>query len=643
MTVLMLSVLALALIAAPTAASALGHPLAAGPSVVLTLTGVGLLLLSGMLLVVTRLYKKTKASEAFVRTGAGGISVIRDGGALILPVLHELVRVSLQTIKLEVIRENQDALITQDKLRADVRAEFFVRVQPDRDSVLQAARSLGDAMSHPQLVKALIEDKLVSALRTAAASKTLEQLNSERDDFLAETMKLLSDDLRSNGLVLETVTISKLDQTDEQFLKAENIFDAQGRRKIAEITQLNLTERNRLVRAGEEARKRQDVATEQQLLDLARQEREARARQEAEIVKVEASTARDASERRIEAEREVELAKVEKQRALELATRAQQQAVEVAERELQERVARAEKSRAAAECELAEAEAERERARQLVETVRVTEEAERAKRRQVLEAQAAAEQRFVTDQRQADAEAYAMEKQAYALRAAAENEAEATRRRADADADADRLRAAGEQAKAMVPVEVKRAEVAVERDRIENVVKAELAAREAHGKVAQEYELARLRVEAEKEVRIAIANASATLFTKMQANLYGTPEDVSKILGAVLGGHRVAGAVSGFFDAANDSTLSTLSGLSDGVRAVASAVASRVEAKAPPGPELDATHQDGAGEREPERDSGWFGSADVQTTESGTSVFPEAVDEEEELVEFLDPDLRHSG
>jgi uncharacterized membrane protein YqiK len=631
-TILALAILALVFISAPTAASYLGHPLGAGPSVILTLVGVAALVLAGILLVVTRLYQKTKASEAFVRTGAGGVKVIRDGGALILPVLHELVRVSLQTIKLEVIRENQDALITQDKLRADVRAEFFVRVQPDRESILQAARSLGDAMSNAQSVKALIEDKLVSALRTAAAMKTLEQLNSERDDFLAETMKLLSDDLRSNGLVLETVTISKLDQTDEQFLKAENIFDAQGRRKIAEITQQNLTERNRLVREGEQARKRQDVATEQQLLDLARQERETRAKQQAEVSKVEAEAARDANERRIEAERQVELAQVEKAKALELAARAQKQAVEVAERELQQRVALAETQRAAAERELAEAEAERELARQRIETVRVTEEAERGKRRLVLDAQATAEQRFVAEQRKSDAEAYAIETQAQALRVAAESEAEATRRRAEAEAEADRLRAAGEQAKAMVPVEVKRAEVDVDRDRIENVVKAELAAREAHGKVAQEYEIAKLRVEAEKEVRIAIANASATLFTKMQANLYGTPEDVQKILGSVLGGHRVAGAVGGFFDAANDGTLSTLASIGEGVREVAGAMADRIagngEAPTPEDPE----------ERE-KHDSGWFGQGESEKMESGNSVFPEAIEEGEDPIEFADPEL----
>ncbi len=389
-------------------------------------------------------------------------------------------------------------------------------------------------------------------------------------------MKLVVDDLRANGLVLETVTISKLDQTDEQFLKAENIFDAQGRRKIAEITQQNLTERNRLVREGEQARKAQDVTTQQQLLELERREREARAMQAAEVKKIEAEAARIAEEKRIDAERQVQLAEVERRRALEIALRAQEQAAEVAEREKQERIALAEKQRAAAERELADAEAERERARQLVETVRVTEEAERQKRKQVIDAEAMAEQMFVSEQRKADADAYTRQKQAEAQQLAADAESQAIRKRADADAEAERMRAEGAKARAMVPVEVKRAEVAIERDRIESVVKAELEARERHGKIAQEFELAKLRVEAEREVRIAFANAQASLFTKMQATLYGSPDDVTRMTSSLIAGQRVAAAIGGFLDNADPRAVDMVGGLAEGMRDVSSAIAERL-------------------------------------------------------------------
>ncbi len=581
MTLRLFMVLGLFLLAVPVGTAAFGYELPALSNAVLTAAGAGLMALTGVLLFVTRLYQKTKASESFVRTGAGGVQVIRDGGCIVIPFLHELVRVSLQTIKLEVVRENEDALITLDKLRADIRAEFFVRVQPERESILQASRSLGERMGSAQAVKELVEDKLVSALRTAAASKTLEQLNSERDEFLAEVMKLVAEDLRSNGLILETATISKLDQTDERFLKAENIFDAQGRRKIAEITQLNLTERNRLVREGEKARKEQDVEAQQRVLEYERVQREAEAKQRAQVSMAEADAARAAEEKRIEAERRVQLAEVERSKALEVEQRRQQQAVEVAEREKQEQIAVAERQRAAAEMKLAEAEAERERARQSVETVRVTEAAEREKRQKVVEAEAQAEQSFVAEQRRADAEAYALRTQAEAKKQATEADADALRKRAEAEAEAERQRAAGETARAMVPVEVSRAQLDVDQSRLDNVVVPELRAREEHGKVAQEFELAKLRIEAEREVRIASANASATLFTKVSANLYGTPEDVAKLNEAFLRGQRIASSAGGFFQMADANTLETVEAASSKVGELVNAVVARLGSAEP--------------------------------------------------------------
>jgi flotillin len=485
-------------------------------------------------------------------------------------------RVSLQTIKLEVSRQNEDALITSDKLRADVRAEFFVRVQPDTENILQASRSLGERMTNANEVRALVEDKLVSALRTAAACRALEELNAERDEFLADVTRLVAEDLKSNGLVLETVTISKLDQTDDSFLKAENIFDAQGKRKIAEITQQNLTDRNRLLREGEQLRKQQDVEARKAVLELERSEHEAEARQAAEVAKSRSEAERDAHIKTIDANRQVELAAVEKQRQLEVAARLHQQAVEIAEREKQERVAEAEQKRAVAERGLAEAEAERERARQNLETVRVTAEAERDKAQKVASAEATAEMQFVTEQRRADADAYTKHKQAEAQRLAADAEAEAVQKRATANAEAEKQRALGQRALAMVPVEVKRAEVELERDRVENVITRELEAREKHGRVAQEFELSKLRIEAEKEVRIATANAQASLFTRVSANLYGTTEDVQKLMGALVNGQTAATTLSGFLSHSDDATKAVLASVGKGVAELASSAAERL-------------------------------------------------------------------
>jgi flotillin len=587
MTLILMVVMGVAMLAGAIVASAIGQPMPLAMSIGLLGGGTLLTLAGGVTLMVAKLYRKTKANEAFVRTGAGGVRVIRDGGAMVVPFVHELLQVSLETLKLEVTRSDEDALITQDKLRADIKAEFFVRVQPDKDSILQASRSLGERLHDPAAVKALVEDKLVSSLRTAAATKTLEQLNSERDEFLAEVMKSVADDLLNNGLILETVTISRLDQTSEQYLKDENIFDAQGRRKIAEITQVNLTERNRLVREGEQARKLQDVETEQQLLELDRQEKEAAARQAAEVAKITATTQEDAQRTAIEAQRRVDLASIEKQQALDVAARMREQAVEVAERQKLERIAEAEKLSAAAERELADAEADRERARQAIETVRVTEEAERSKKKQVIDAQAQAEERFVSEQRKADAEAYTMHKHAEAQQLAADAEASAIRTKAQAHAEAERQAADGAKAKAMVPVEVDRAKLEIDRDRVETVIKPELEAREQHGKVAQDFEVQKLKIEAERTVRIAIADASAKLFQKLEANLYGTPEDAQKILDSMMRGQRAASTIGGFFEAADDKTKTLTGGLVGGVGQLAGALADKVRANDASEPEGD--------------------------------------------------------
>jgi uncharacterized membrane protein YqiK len=561
-------VFALALIAGPIALTILGRDIGAMSSTIMLGSGIVLAVTCSIILTITKLYVKTKASEAFVRTGLGGLKVIRDGGALVIPVVHQVVRVSLETIKLNVIREGAEALITSDKLRADIRGEFFIRVQPVNDDIQAAARSLGDKMTaetrrdgrgnSQSVVAEIVEDKLVSALRTAAARKTLEQLNSERDEFLKEVITQISADLKHNGFMLETVTISKLDQTDVANLKAENIFDAQGMRAIAEITQDNLTKKNAIVRAGEQARMNQDVTTRKAVLELGRSQAEAEATQASQIAVIQAEQARASKEKTILADQAVAVAKVDQTKAIEVATRQQQAAIETADRQKQQTIVEAEQKlevakrqqqkaiadsdtlKAGAEQKQAEAEADRQKARAAVITVEQIAQAEREKDIAVIAATAEAQKSYVTAQKSADASAYKVQKEAEARKAAADAEAEATMKQAKASSDAKKLaaeaeqaqleaQAAGQKAKDMVPVEVNARQVEVNRQQIETVLKPELQARDEFGKSAQEFELARFRIEKEATVRIAAAGAMATVYNKITANVFGTPEDAAKM------------------------------------------------------------------------------------------------------------------
>jgi uncharacterized membrane protein YqiK len=580
MTLLLILLFGLGLVATPVATSALGHPLPALSAALMTGGGLAFTIFAGALLVITRLYVKTKASEAFVRTGMGGLKVVQDGGALVIPVLHQVVRISLETLRLEVGREGPDALITNDKLRADVRAEFYVRVQPDEESIRAAARSLGEKMRDAATVRALVEDKLVSALRTVAATKNLEELNTERDRFMEQVMQIVTPDLAHNGLTLETATISKLDQTDPKLLKSDNIFDAQGLRTIAQITQEQLTRRNELERTGEQARKLQDVETRKRVLMLEQAEREAETVQRAQVAMIAAEKSQQAREKEIEAARVVELAAVEKAKAVEVAQREQAKAVDVAERQRQEAIARAEEERARAEAQLALSEAERERARQAIKTVEITADADRSKQQAVIAAQAAAEKKYLEVQRAADAEAYRVQKEAEARKLAADAAAEAVRKQAEAEADAAKARASGDRAVAMVPVDVERERVGVEQRRIEEVLQKELLAREAHGRAAQDFELAQLRITKEAEIRIEAARATATLLGQVKANVYGTPADVARMTETFMRGMGVSAAVEGFLEGAGPVTTAAAATAAARLGELTSALAERARGAA---------------------------------------------------------------
>ncbi len=512
---------------------------------------------SSTLLIFQKLYVKTTANMAFVRTGTGGFKVVMDGGAIVIPFLHEIIFISLSTHKIEVRREGKDAFLTKDFLRADVRAEFYVKVPATSETIRDAARSFTGGMRTSADLQVLVEEKVGSALRTVANGLTLNELNSNREQFRKTVMEELTETLTKNGLTLEDTTISKLDQTSPEFLSMDNIFDAQGRRAITVLTEAEMTKTNEAQRNGELARKQRDVETRKLLLaqeqdqQIAEAEQSAaitraKAEREAEVKKSAAEQERIAREKQIETQRLVQLADVKRQQEIEVAEQTRQQAVavaaeaqkqavvaaqqqvEVAERAKEQAIAVAETQRTQAETERAEAEAKREEARQAITTVEQVAAAEREKKRAVIAAEGEAEKRYIEQKRTADANAYAKTAEADADKAAAQASAAATVAKANADRDAQIARAEGLKAEAMVPVEVKRSEVEVDRDRVETVLKPELAAREQSGKIAQEFELEKLRIAAMQVVKTAVAEHSSKIFHGMNAKLFGTPDDVAR-------------------------------------------------------------------------------------------------------------------
>src|SRR5206468_11778634 len=148
----------------------------------------------------------------------------------------------------------------------------------------------------PEQVSELVEDKLVSALRTVAATKDLVELHSKRDEFASAVQEIVTHDLSSNGLTLESVTISSLDQTDASALQEKNVFDAQGLRKIAEITQKARVERNQIEMEAQRQVVEKNVDTKKKVLEMQRDEAEVEAEQKMRVANETAGRGREVGE-----------------------------------------------------------------------------------------------------------------------------------------------------------------------------------------------------------------------------------------------------------------------------------------------------------------------------------------------------------
>ena len=428
---------------------------------------VGLLIL-GMIL--ARLYKRATKEVSFVRTGFRGEKVIMNGGALVLPVLHEIIPVNMNTLRLEVRRANEQALITRDRMRADVTAEFYVRVKPTADAIANAAQTLGLKTMNPQELKELVEGKFVDALRSVAAEMAMEELHEKRVDFVQKVQHVVSEDLLKNGLELESVSLTGLDQTAFEHFNPQNAFDAEGLTKLTQAIESRRKIRNDIEQETDLAIKTKNLEAERAKLQISREEEYARLEQErevsirrasqmAEIAREQAEKKREAEEAQIASQREIDLKRImserdidnetiQKDRAVREMDIAKQRAVEQAEIERQKAVelASQEKSIAVAEKSRAESEAkaEADKARALavkqeegVITVRQTEQAERAKQVELIQARQQAEKDAIHLVVAAEAEKKAAEDQAEALRVAAQGQADKERLTARGQADAE--------------------------------------------------------------------------------------------------------------------------------------------------------------------------------------------------------------
>ncbi len=423
----------------------------------LPVIGIPLIFLVLVGLVMARLYKRATREVSLVRTGAGGQRVIMDGGAIVVPLLHEISRVNMKTLRLEVRREGDASLITKDRMRVDVGAEFYVCVEPTTEGIARAAQTLGDKTFDVAALRDMIEGKLIDGLRAVAAQMGMDDLHENRSGFVQQVQNAVAEDLTKNGLSLESVSLTSLDQTPFDKLDDNNAFNAVGMRQLAEVIADSKKRRAAIEAEADVAVRRSALEAEKKKIDIAREEEQARIAQQQEIETLRAAQQTEIAQRRAEAERTSEQARIAKEKAvraaeiereqtIQAAEIAKEREIEVANQERQIIIAQKseEESRARASADTARAEAAK--AAEAITTAREVAEAERAKSIALIEATREAERAATRIRVEADAE-----KQAAADRATAKLE------EARADADAVTIRAAAKKADMLAQAEGQRA------------------------------------------------------------------------------------------------------------------------------------------------------------------------------------------
>lgn len=391
-----------------------------------TLAGIVVVAMFVLGFIFSRLYQRSSKERAFVRTGLGGQKVIMDGGALKLPVFHELIWVNMNTLKLEVHRSDGDSLFTKDRMRVDVVAAFFVRVIPTVEGISTAAQTLGQRTLDPEALKALVEDKFVDALRAASVSMSMQELLDKRQDFIQAVQNAVAEDLMKNGLELESVSLTSFDQTGKEFFNPDNAFDAEGLTRLTEETQKRSKERNEIEQHTQVAIAQKNYEATQQKLSIEKNQRFAtleqqqqvatrEAEQSALVAATQAQRKREAEQARIDAERLVKEAEVAREQAVkqkqidadrtvQIAQIDQERATQIANQERLVLVAKKSEEQSQAEARANEARAEAVKAEQLVITAAAVAEAEREKDVELVEANKEAQRQAITVKVAAEAE-----------------------------------------------------------------------------------------------------------------------------------------------------------------------------------------------------------------------------------------------
>lgn len=422
-----------------------------------------LVFLLGILGMFKAFYNKVPQGTALIVNDLSATPKVHFTGALVYPVIYkkELMKISL--ITLEVDRRGKDGLICRDNMRADITVAFYLRVNETAQDVLKVAKAIGaDRASDRAAVNELFNAKFSEALKTVGKQIEFVKLFENRQQFRDQIIEVIGNDL--NGYVLEDVAIDYLEQTPKSSLDPSNILDAEGIRKITELTAAQNVITNELARNEELAITKKNVETKEAMLALERQQADAEARQKREIATIqareEAETAKVQQEERLKSEqarittqetldireqnrmREVEVAEQNRQRAVVIEVEKVHRAkdLEIVSREREVELQRIDKEKALEVQRKDIANVIRERIvveksvaqeEERIKEVREVSEADRAKQVAILSAQAKAEEELVRQVKRAEADETSSKHRAVELTVIAQAELEAAAKQAE--------------------------------------------------------------------------------------------------------------------------------------------------------------------------------------------------------------------
>src|SRR5262249_41167605 len=274
------------------------------------------------------LYRHSSKEEAFVRTGFGGEKVVMGGGAFVIPIIHDITRVNMNTVPLEIKRAGEGSLITRNKIRVDVVGEFSVRVIPTRENVSLAARTFGDRTGSAELLKEVVQGRFVDAMSAVAATRTMDEIHAGRKEFMRQVSELVAPTLASNGLELENASLTSLNQADISVFNPDNAFDAEGLTQLTQEIEERRKLRNRIENDARLDIKLKDYQTEQRAIEIdrdleyaridqARDIEARRATQHAAIEEDRSSSAISISNAKVRAEQEAERIRIAKDKLID--------------------------------------------------------------------------------------------------------------------------------------------------------------------------------------------------------------------------------------------------------------------------------------------------------------------------------------